>query len=424
LSSRYKVKGVWNFDIDILDPTNVLMQLKVDRSKFKTVSGSSVPEGFSVSNYDVSNDGVIGKTMEAIQDTLSSKLSSGITKAEGNIADRFKHAGQLTFPGHGALKFRKPMLTKQGNLVAIAEYASTDPDGTMSFPDPSLPTLNPPSRPPPLTSQFPDVKADMGNPKLHWSMDFKYDPGSKNGILSFTGTNETSNDPVRLEYIRVLFVPKTTVDTRLFPATTWKEESQSWIAKAVRMIRDMAAEEILSWFREDVKPAQHGSGSNPPAPAPQGGTAAEGEEGRKPKKKGDQASESEAPPKIRDDNVYGFAYSENWTGVRDLVMKVKSDSSLALKGDLSRPKDEDVFSVARGQSVTVIFQGKVPGPGYYQIKVQEEWAAPEGKEKSTQEETASWDWKLVQIFEDGRKPDFFDISEKEEELSKLHPPTG
>jgi hypothetical protein len=323
------------------------------------------------------------------------------------------------------------MVTKQGHLVAIAEYASTNADGTVSFPDPTIPKLPPPHKPEPLTSQFPEAKVDMGNPRLHWTMDFKYDPASKNGRLSFTGTNENSNEPLRFDYMRVLLIPKTTIDTRLFPSKEWKAESKSWIAKAIHAIRNFHPEDLLSWFTYDDEASQHGSattgaqhGEKDTQPedkdthlAEKGTQPQNDEDGRKPKKKGGEASGPRVQ-RIRDDNVYGFATSSNWTGESDLELQVESTPSLGLDAVLTRPDDDSPFTVARGQSVTIILQGRVPGPGNYQIKVQEEWAAPPGKDKTTQDLTASFDWKIVQIFEDGKAPEYFDLSDKAEEIEK------
>lgn len=413
------------------------MKLEIDRTGFKdipdTSSGRSysVPGNFNVWEYDYDHKNVTGTSMEEIKNNLSRNLANGISRVENTITKLFQGAGKFTFPGHGALKFKKPMVTKQGHLVATAEYASTNADGTVSFPDPTIPKLPPPFKPEPLTSQFPEAKADVGKPRLHWIMDFKYDPASKNGRLSFTGTNESSNEPLRFDYMRVFLVPKTTIDTRLFPSKEWKAESKSWVAKAIDAIRNFHPEDLLSWFTHDDEASQQGSATTGAQPAEKGAQPAEevtqsaekganpenDEEGRKPKKKGSESS-SPLVRKFRNDNVYGFATSSNWTGEPDLALEVESTRSLGLDAILARPDDDSPFTVARGQSVTIILQGRVSGHGNYQIKVQEEWAAPPGEEKTTQDLTSSVDWKMVQIFEDGRAPEYFDISDKAEEIEK------
>jgi hypothetical protein len=307
--------------------------------------------------------------------------------------------------------------------------------------------MEPPTKPESATSTFPKEYLDSGSPKLHWSMDFKYDRETKLGRLTFTAKNEEHNEPVVFEYIKVTLVPPAGTKRCLFNGDKWEKESRTLFEKAAHLF-GIAKEGLLGLFTDDdedaedeeatktddAKPAETTPPGAPPAGSTQGSTPAGGDTSTPPAS-GEQPTTSTPSTNPSDEkpatttpatskpakkqrtifsagNVYLLGRSKGWVGDDDLEMTVKANKrSLAVDAMIGRPDDQP-FSVARGESLTIVLQGQLDGVGMWPIKVREAWQVKD-PEQMGKEVSASDDWKIVQIFDDGRKPDYFDISDRQ-----------
>ncbi|KAM0517337.1 hypothetical protein ACHAPE_004867 [Trichoderma viride] len=423
----YTLTCNWTLELALLeDSTKQFVRFEFDKSKFVMKNGYLVPHDFSVEASPGERKGVIGGDKDVLRDTMAQKLGYHMTCVQRNLTTFFEGRGIFVFPGHGSLNFTKPILTAEGDLVAVAEYAPVSADGTVSFPDASI-SLKPPSKPLPTTTKLPPTKRNLGTPKLDWDMNFRYDATRKVGWLEFTIKNKDYNAPVRLEYLSLRLVPYAGkgITTRLFPSEDWHSQDESLLQSMLYLIKHFTIDAVHDWFASEEKETQKPETTEKPT---EGLTpTSDPDEGRKPKAKGSEATGkasdgtgtttstgTDSGLHLKAKDVYGLAYGSDWTGAKELGITVRPKrQDLGIDFTVSQRKGNKniPFEIAPHESITIAVQGKVEGPATYMIMAQEEWAAPQGQEKDTQSDWTSQAWKVVTIKENG-ETDYFDVGKR------------